>query len=134
MKFLASLRTLLAFVFHRSRVEREMEEELRSHLRIRADDLERQGLSRSQAERQARLEFGGYERYKEECRDALGSRLARRIHRRRALRRARPAPESRLYGRGHHHAGTGGGREHSHFQCRRCRAFASLYRIATRAA
>ena len=75
MKFLASIRTLLAFVFHRSRVEREMEEELRSHLRIRADDLERQGLSRSQAERQARLEFGGYERYKEECRDALGSRL-----------------------------------------------------------
>jgi hypothetical protein len=75
MKILSSIRTLLAFVFHRSRVEREMEEELRSHLRIRADDLERQGLSLSQAERQARLEFGGYERYKEECREALGSRL-----------------------------------------------------------
>jgi len=75
MKFLSSLRTFLAFVFHRSQVEREMDAELRSHLQIRADDLERQGLSRAEAERQARVEFGGYERYKEECREALGSRL-----------------------------------------------------------
>ena len=52
-----------------------MEEELRSHLQIRADDLQRQGLSRAEAERQARVEFGGFERYKEECREALGSRL-----------------------------------------------------------
>ena len=52
-----------------------MEEELRSHLQIRADDLERSGLSRAEAERQARLEFGGYQRYKEECREALGTRL-----------------------------------------------------------
>jgi putative ABC transport system permease protein len=52
-----------------------MEEELRSHVVSRADDLERQGLTRAEAERQARVEFGGYERYKEECRDALGLRL-----------------------------------------------------------
>ena len=75
MKLVSSLRTLLAFVFHRSQVEREMEDELRAHLESRADDLERQGLPRVEAERQARLEFGGYERYKEECREALGSRL-----------------------------------------------------------
>jgi len=75
MKLLSSLRTFLAFVFHRSQAEREMEEELRAHLQNRADDLERQGLSRQEAERQARLEFGGYEGYKEECREALGSRL-----------------------------------------------------------
>jgi putative ABC transport system permease protein len=75
MKYLSSLRTFLAFIFHRSQAEREMEEELRAHLEIRADDLERQGLSRAEAERQARLEFGGYERYKEECREALGPRL-----------------------------------------------------------
>ena len=75
MKLLSSVRTFLAFVFHRSRVEGEMEEELRSHLQIRADDLQRQGLSRAEAERQARVEFGGFERYKEECREALGSRL-----------------------------------------------------------
>jgi putative ABC transport system permease protein len=75
MKVFTSLRTFLAFVFHRSQAEREMEDELRSHLESRADELERQGLSRAEAERQARIEFGGYERYKEECREALGSRL-----------------------------------------------------------
>jgi len=75
MKLSASLRTLLAFAFHRPRVEKEMDDELRSHLESRAEDLQRQGLSRIEAERQARLEFGGYERYKEECREALGSRL-----------------------------------------------------------
>ncbi len=75
MKLLSSLRTLLAFVFRRSGVEREMEDELRSHLQSRADDLERQGLSRTEARRQARVEFGGYQRYKEECREALGTRL-----------------------------------------------------------
>jgi putative ABC transport system permease protein len=72
---LPSIRTLLRFLFRRARVERETEEELRSHLRRCADDLERQGLSRSEAERQARIEFGGYQRYKEECREALGTRL-----------------------------------------------------------
>jgi hypothetical protein len=30
---------------------------------------------RRRAERQARIEFGGYQRYKEECREALGTRL-----------------------------------------------------------
>ncbi|HXX21860.1 MAG TPA: ABC transporter permease [Terriglobia bacterium] len=75
MKFWTSLRTLLAYVLRHSRVEHEMEEELRSHVDTRADDLEREGLSRAEAERQARVEFGGYERYKEECREALGSRL-----------------------------------------------------------
>jgi putative ABC transport system permease protein len=75
MKFFAALRAFLAFAFHRSQAEREMEDELRAHLESRADDLEHQGLSRAEAERQARLEFGGYERYKEECRDAFGSRL-----------------------------------------------------------
>ena len=75
MKFWTSLRTFPAYVLRRSRVEHEVEEELRTHLDRRADDLERQGLTRAEAERQARVEFGGYERCKEECREALGSRL-----------------------------------------------------------
>jgi putative ABC transport system permease protein len=75
MKLLSSLRTFLDFVFRRPRVEQEMDEELRSHLQTRTDDLERKGFSRAEAERQARVEFGGFERYKEECREALGSRL-----------------------------------------------------------
>jgi putative ABC transport system permease protein len=75
MRVFSSLCTFLDFVFRRSRVEQEMEEEFRSHLRIRAQDLERQGLSRAEAERHARIEFGAYQRYKEECREALGTRL-----------------------------------------------------------
>lgn len=69
------IRTVLDFLLRRRRAEREMEEELRTHLRRRTDDLERQGLSREEAERQARIEFGGYQRCKEECREALGTRL-----------------------------------------------------------
>ena len=49
-----------------------MEEELRSHIQHRADDLERSGLDRAEAERRARIEFGGHERFKEECHEALG--------------------------------------------------------------
>ncbi len=79
MQLVSSIRTLLAFVFQRSRVEREMEDELRSHLQSRTDDLERQGLLRAEAERRARVEFGGYQRYKEECREALGTRFTREV-------------------------------------------------------
>ncbi len=39
--------------FQRSSINREMEEELRSHIQHRADDLERSGIARSEAERQA---------------------------------------------------------------------------------
>jgi hypothetical protein len=75
MKVLSSLHTLINFLFRRTRIEREMEEELRYHIQDRADDLEKSGLSHAEAERQARLEFGGYQRFKEECREALGTRL-----------------------------------------------------------
>src|SRR5262245_47470514 len=54
---------------------REIEDELRSHLEHRADDLERHGLSRGDAERQARLELGAGDAYVEECREARGWRF-----------------------------------------------------------
>ncbi len=50
-----------------------MDAELRAHIENRADDLERSGLPRAEAARRARLEFGGYQKFKEECREALGS-------------------------------------------------------------
>ncbi len=49
-----------------------MEEELRSHIQHRADDLERSGMDRAKAERRARIEFGGYVRFKEESHEAMG--------------------------------------------------------------
>jgi ABC-type lipoprotein release transport system permease subunit len=60
MKLLASLRFRIATLFQRSHWNSEMEEELRSHIQHRADDLERSGLARAEAERRARIEFGGY--------------------------------------------------------------------------
>jgi len=73
MKLLDSLRFRIAALFHVSQVNTEMGEELRSHIELRADDLERSGLPRLEAERRARIEFGGRERYKEECHEALGN-------------------------------------------------------------
>jgi hypothetical protein len=69
---MASLRSLASSLLHRSRIEGEMDEELRAHIANRADDLERSGLPRAEAERRARIEFGGQERYKQECREERG--------------------------------------------------------------
>src|SRR5581483_11034495 len=41
----------------------------------RAEDLERSGLNRAEAQRRARLEFGAPERFKEECAEAVGGNL-----------------------------------------------------------
>jgi len=67
-------RALLRYISGREALEREMDEEFRSHLSLRADDLERRGLPRAVAERAARTEFGGVEAKKEEGRDARGLR------------------------------------------------------------
>ena len=72
MKFLAYLRSLTAQLFRRSEIEQDLEEELLSHIQHRADDLQRSGLPRAEAERRARVEFGGHGRFKEECQEALG--------------------------------------------------------------
>jgi len=54
-------------------METEMSDELQFHLEARADDLmSRRGLTREEALRQARIEFGGVEKYKEESRHARG--------------------------------------------------------------
>src|SRR5580700_9569663 len=61
-------RTLL----RRSRMESEMNAELGFHIEARAEDLMRGGVSRQEALRRARMEFGGIERIKEEGREARG--------------------------------------------------------------
>ena len=70
----ARLRSWLAALARRSRLESDMDEELRFHLEARADDLARAGVPRAEAERRARLEFGNVEGYKEHCREARGLR------------------------------------------------------------
>jgi MacB-like periplasmic core domain len=72
MKVIPYFRSLADRFLNHSQVAEEMEEELRSHIQHRADDLERSGLSRIEAERRARVEFGGRGKYAEECDEALG--------------------------------------------------------------
>src|ERR1043165_3657435 len=71
-RMISCLRSLAVKFLRRSRMERDLEEELRAHIGQRAAYLERSGLTRSEAERQARIEFGSQERFKEECREQLG--------------------------------------------------------------
>ncbi|MGB0036790.1 MAG: ABC transporter permease [Candidatus Acidiferrales bacterium] len=94
MRILASLRSLAASVFRRSRIDSELDEELRSHIQDRADDLERSGLHRAEAERRARIEFGGFQKFKEECREALGAHFLESLFQdlRFALRMLRRSP------------------------------------------
>ena len=61
-------------MFRRARLESDMAEELRCHIEERADHLVLEGMERREALRQARLEFGTVESYKEECRAARGAR------------------------------------------------------------
>ncbi len=66
-------------LLQRGRVERQLEAELRDHLERLADDYRRSGLSEQEARRKARLEFGGLEQVKEDCRDARGTRWLEEI-------------------------------------------------------
>jgi len=68
---LTYFRSLAARFFHRSQTENDLEEELRSHIELRAGELERSGLGRAEAERRARIEFGSQEKFREECREAI---------------------------------------------------------------
>jgi predicted permease len=61
-------------VLRRGRLDDQLDAELRDHLDRRAADLVRAGLSEPEARRQARLEFGGLDRAKEDCRDVRGTR------------------------------------------------------------
>jgi predicted permease len=72
MRLFAYFRSVVAKFFHHSQVADDMDEEFRSHVRHRADDLERSGLGRAEAERRARIEFGGHDRFKEDSYEALG--------------------------------------------------------------
>ena len=69
----AQLRSLWRSIFRRSQLDQEMSTELEFHLQARADDLVRQDrVSRTEAIRRARIEFGSVENYKESIRESLG--------------------------------------------------------------
>ena len=73
MTLFSQLRSCFRPTFRRSRFGRDMDAELRFHLETYADDLIRKRIPNDEAFRRAHLEFGGLERAKEECRDAVAS-------------------------------------------------------------
>ena len=72
MKVLAAVRSFTRALFRRRRFEGDMDAELKAHIETYADDLIREGLSHEEALRRARIQFGGVERVKEECRESRG--------------------------------------------------------------
>src|SRR6202522_1243688 len=75
MTLWSRLRSWLQAMLQRSRIESEMDAELRFHMEAYAEDLVRSGVPRPEAQRRARLEFGGIETAKEECRAASRANL-----------------------------------------------------------
>lgn len=78
----------------RGEMERHLDAELRFHFDGLVADNLRAGMSEPEARRNARLEFGGVEQVKEECRDARGTRWAEDLWQdlRFALRTLRKTP------------------------------------------
>ena len=62
-------RSWLGATLGRSHMENEMDAELRFHIAAYVEDLVRGGVPHQEAMRRARLEFGGIEQTKEQCRD-----------------------------------------------------------------
>lgn len=71
----SGFRSWFTAALQRSRMESEMDAELRFHIEAFAEDLMRGGMSRPEALRRAWIEFGGIERVKEEGREARGARI-----------------------------------------------------------
>lgn len=80
----SNLRYRLRALFRRNSMEAELDAELRAHVEQQAEKYVQAGTSPEEAARRARLEFGGVEQVKEECRDSwgvrFGSELAQDLH------------------------------------------------------
>jgi predicted permease len=72
MGIAAWIRSAGSRFFLRVTTAEDLDAELREHLTLRAGDLERSGLTREEAARQARIEFGGVEKFREDSYEALG--------------------------------------------------------------
>jgi putative ABC transport system permease protein len=62
-------------LFRRARTEKQLDAELRFHLDRQITDYVATGMTPEEAQRRARLEFGGLDQVKEECRDVGAARF-----------------------------------------------------------
>ena len=81
-------------LMRRDVVEQELDEELRFHFEEQVEKFVKEGVPRDEARRRARLEFGGAELIKEECREARGVNFVETLAQdvRYALRTLRKSP------------------------------------------
>ncbi len=81
-------------LFSRERLEADLDKELRFHFESHVADKVRSGISESEARRLTRIEFGGIEQIKEDCRERRGTMWLESLLQdlRYALRRLREAP------------------------------------------
>jgi hypothetical protein len=59
-------------LFNRQRKDRDLEDEIHSHIRMSIEDNLRLGMTPGEAHRQAMIQFGGIESIKESYRDQRG--------------------------------------------------------------
>src|SRR4051812_37324112 len=71
-RLIHSLRAKVRTLFHRRRLDAELDEELQFHIEKETQRRLEAGASPSEARREALREFGGVEQRKEECRDLRG--------------------------------------------------------------
>ncbi len=74
MSLISEVRVRLHALFSRSRIDGELDEEMRYHLEREAAHLQQQGVEAGEAMRRARAHFGGAEFMKEAARDQRGMR------------------------------------------------------------
>ena len=112
------LRSLL----RRDAVENELDEELRFHLEQQVEKHVRAGLTRDEALRRTRLEFGALGRVKEDCRESRGISFLETTAQdiRYALRQLRKSSGIHRYGAAD--AGFGHWGERCHFHAGECSA------------
>src|SRR5260370_4944850 len=60
-------------LFARRRMERDLDKEIQFHVELQVSDKVRSGISEIEARRLTRLEFGGTEQIKEDCRQSRGT-------------------------------------------------------------
>src|SRR5215471_4866962 len=65
----------LRSLFRWAQADQELDDELRDHLEQRTNEYVAQGMTQEEAHRRARLDLGGIEQTKENCRDARRVRL-----------------------------------------------------------
>ncbi len=94
MPVIFRLRKLASNLFRRSRLERDLDDEMRAHLAMLVDEKIAAGMAPPKARREALMEFGGVDQVKEHVRDArMGSMIEQTLQDTRyALRMLRKNP------------------------------------------